>query len=97
MPERQKRVEKARPQGGFELYRVVLETNIVDKRLYFFTPDKGLENELLAASQPKMTLELPEAPLIFVDSALFKSVYVEDTTFSHSVKNRAEGKYLIYA
>ena len=50
-----------------------------------------------AIERSKIAIDLPNAPLIFVDSALFKDVYVEDNSFKISVKSPAEGKFLVYA
>ena len=50
-----------------------------------------------AAACAKSKIDLPDQPLIFDNSPIFKSVYVKDSSFSHQVKNPAEGKYLLYA
>jgi hypothetical protein len=50
----------------------------------------------VAAGGAKMSIELPEAPLIFDHSPLFTGVHTADNSFSQSVKP-SEGKFLVYA
>jgi type I restriction enzyme M protein len=50
-----------------------------------------------AAGEPKIAFELPDLPLVFENTPLFKGVHVEGGSFNHDVKTPAEGKFLVYA
>ncbi|HPL67331.1 MAG TPA: N-6 DNA methylase [Smithellaceae bacterium] len=50
-----------------------------------------------AASQPKISITLPDQTLTFDHTPMFFGVYVPNGSFHHQVKNAAEGKFLIYA
>lgn len=78
------------------------EKKVAEEVLDELFPDgpKRFPGEFLsaaAASGKTVSVELPEAPLIFDHSPLFTGVHTADDDFSRNVKTPAEGKFLLYA
>lgn len=78
------------------------EKKVAEEVLDELLPDgpKQFPDEFLsaaAAAGNTVSVELPEARLIFDHSPLFTGVHTADDSFSRNVKSPAEGKFLLYA